>query len=123
MSGHLSGLAARITKDVPTAIFVHCFAHCTNLCLQSVARHCVPVRNALDLVMGVSQLILYSPKRSSLFLTLQSQISHCVQQGGQSVQQPFQLSLVIIQSYVQLSKRSMLTLTMMMAIKLGGFLL
>ena len=40
MNGHLS---ARITKDVPTAIFVHCFAHCTNLCLQSVARQCVPV--------------------------------------------------------------------------------
>lgn len=38
MSGHLSGLAARTTKDVPTTIFVHCFAHCTNLCLQSVAR-------------------------------------------------------------------------------------
>ena len=74
MSGHLNGLAARITKDVPTAIFVHCFAHCTNLCLQSVARQCVAVRNALDLVMEVSQLI-YSPKRSSLFLTLQSQMT------------------------------------------------
>ena len=75
MSGHLSGLAARITKDVPTAIFAHCFAHCTNLCLQSVARQCVPVRDALDLLMEVSQLILYSPKRSSLFVTLQSQMT------------------------------------------------
>ena len=75
MNGHLSGLAARITKDVPTAIFVHCFPHCTNLCLQSVARQCVPVRDALGLVMEVSQLILYSPKMSSLFLTLQSQMT------------------------------------------------
>ena len=74
MSGHLSGLAVRITKDVPTAIFVHSFAHCTNLCLQPVARQCVPVRGPLDLVMEVSQLILYYPKRSSLFfLTLQPQ--------------------------------------------------
>ena len=61
MSGHLNGLAARITKDVPTAIFVHCFAHCTNLCLQSVARQCVTVRNALDLIMEVSQQ--YTPQR------------------------------------------------------------
>ena len=75
MSGHLSGLAARITNDVPTAIFVHCFAHCTNLCLQTVGRQCVPVRDALDLAMEISQLILYSPKRSSLFSTLQSQMS------------------------------------------------
>ena len=59
MSGHLNGLAARITKDVPTAIiFVHYFAHCTNLCLQSVARQSIPVRDALDLVMEVSQLII-----------------------------------------------------------------
>ena len=72
MSGHLSGLAARITKDVPTAIFVHCFAHCTNLRLQSVARQRVPARDALDLVMKVSQLLLYYPQRSSLFLTLRS---------------------------------------------------
>ena len=33
------------------------------------------MRDALDLVMEVSQLILYSPKRSSLFLTLQSQMT------------------------------------------------
>ena len=70
MSGHLSGLAARITNDVLTAIFVHCFAHCTNLCLQTVGRQCVPVRDALDLAMEISQLISYSPKRSSLFSTL-----------------------------------------------------
>lgn len=45
MSGNLRGLAARITKDVPTVIFVHFFAHCTNLCLQSVARQYVSVRD------------------------------------------------------------------------------
>lgn len=75
MSGHLNGVAARIERDVPSALFVHCFAHCTNLCLQSVGRQCVPVRDALDLVIEISQLILYSPKRSTLFSTLQSQMS------------------------------------------------
>ena len=74
MSGHLNGVAAQINKDVPTALFVHCFAHCTNLCLQSVGRECSSIRDALDFVMEVSQLIRFSPKRLSLFETLQSQV-------------------------------------------------
>ena len=75
MSGHLNGVAAQIEKDVPAALFLHCFAHCTNLCLQSIGRQCAPIRYALDLVMGISQLIRYSPKHTSLFLSLQSQLS------------------------------------------------
>ena len=75
MSGHLNGVAAQIEKDVPAALFLHCFAHCTNLCLQSIGRQCAPIRYALDLVIGISQLIRYSPKRTSLFLSLQSQLS------------------------------------------------
>ena len=77
MSGHLNGVAAQIEKDVPAALFLHCFAHCTNLCLQSIGRQCAPVQHALDLVMGISQLICYSPKWISLFLSLQSQLSSC----------------------------------------------
>ena len=33
------------------------------------------VHNALELVLGISQLIIYSPKCSSLFDTLKSQVS------------------------------------------------
>lgn len=75
MSGHLNGVAAQIQKEFPSALYVHCLAHCTNLCLQSVGRQCIPVRDALDLVMELSQLIRYSPKRSTLFQNLQSQLS------------------------------------------------
>ncbi len=75
MSGHLNGIAAQIAKDVPAALFLHCFAHCTNLCLQTVGRQCVPIRDALDLIMELSKLIRYSPKRSTLFSTLQTQLS------------------------------------------------
>ena len=126
MSGHLNGLAAAITKDVPTAIFVHCFGHCTNLRLQSVARQCVIVRNALDLVMEVSQLILYSPKRSSLFLTLQSQMTP----GSKTLKPlcPTRWTVrtaaisAVLGNYVLLWKRSILTLTIMAA-KRGVILL
>ena len=75
MSGHLNGVATQIQKEFPSALYVHCLAHCTNLCLQSVGRQCIPIRDALDLVMELSQLIRYSPKRSTLFENLQSQLS------------------------------------------------
>ena len=75
MSGHVSGVAQRIQQLESSAIFVHCFAHCTNLCLQTLGKQSQCVHNALELIMGVSQLIRFSPKRSTLFDTLQSQVS------------------------------------------------
>ena len=106
MSGYLNGLATRIECDIPTAIFVHCVAHYTNLCLQSAGRQCVPVGDALDLVMEISK----SPKRSSLFSALQAQLSPgskslkplCPTQDGLSVQQRSRLFLVTTLFFVQL---------------------
>ena len=75
MAGYLNGVAAHTEKDVPAALFLHCFAHCTNLCLQCIGRQCAPIRHALDSVMGISPLIHYSPKQTSLFLSLRSHLS------------------------------------------------
>lgn len=75
MSSHPNGVAAQIEKDVPAALFLHCFAHCANLCLQTVGCQCVPIQDALDLVVELSSLIRYSPKRSPLFSTLQTKLS------------------------------------------------
>ena len=75
MLGHIRGVAACIQKDEPSAIHVHCLAHCTNLCLQTIVRQVAPVRDALELVREVSQLIRFSPKRLSLFESMQSQLS------------------------------------------------
>ena len=57
MQGYISGVATQIQKEENSAIRVHCLAHCTNLCLQTVARQVTPVRDALDLVAEISQLI------------------------------------------------------------------
>ena len=75
MQGHISGVATQIQEVEPSAIRVHCLAHCTNLCLQTVGRNINLIRDALDLVMEVSQLIRYSPKRSTLFASMQSQLT------------------------------------------------
>lgn len=71
----MTGVATRIQQDNPTALYVHCLAHCTNLCLQTVGRQCEPVRSALNLVMELSHLIRISPKQSGAFQTLQNQLS------------------------------------------------
>ena len=62
MSGHISGVAARIQNEEESAIYVHCLAHCTNLCLQTIGKQLVPIRDALFLVQEISQLIHFSPK-------------------------------------------------------------
>ena len=76
MLGHINGVAACMQKEEPSAIYVHCLAHCINLCLQVVGRQVAPVRDSLELVREVSQLIRFSPKCLSLFESMQSQLSH-----------------------------------------------
>ena len=46
MQGRLSGAAARIRKDVPQALLVHCLAHSLNLCLQDSCRKITLLRYA-----------------------------------------------------------------------------
>ena len=75
MSGHLRRVAACIENIEPRAIMVHCLAHCTNLCIQSVGRKTLCIREALDLVAGINDLIRCSPKRSNLFESLKVQLS------------------------------------------------
>ena len=75
MSGHLSCVATQKSKEFPSALYVHCLANCIKLCSKSVGCQCIPVWNALDFVMDLSQLIQYSPKWSTYFETLQGQLS------------------------------------------------
>ena len=56
-------------------ICVHCLAHSTNLCLQTLARKILAIWEALDLVVEFSQFIRYFPKWSTLFQSLQDQLA------------------------------------------------
>ena len=67
MQGRLSGVAARIRKDVPQALPVHCLAHSLNLCLRDSGRKITLLRDALDIIREIVQLINKSPKRKHLF--------------------------------------------------------
>ena len=67
MKGVRSGASTRIRNDCPQALPVHCLAHSLNLCLQDAGRDMKLLRDSIDLVREISQLINFSPKRKHLF--------------------------------------------------------
>jgi hypothetical protein len=75
MAGHINGVAKQIQLEEPKAIFVHCFAHSVNLCLQECGRRSRPIRDALSLVNEIHNFITLSPKRLAMFENLQTQSS------------------------------------------------
>ena len=75
MQGKRSGVAARFRNEQPAAIPVHCFAHSLTLCLQDAGRNLVCIRDALETVREISNLIRYSPKWQHLFSSKLSQAS------------------------------------------------
>lgn len=67
MQGIRNGVATRIQRENPAALPVHCLAHSLNLCLQDTGRQILLLRDALEVVKELTQLIKFSPKRSHLF--------------------------------------------------------
>ena len=65
----------RIQEAEATALYVHCLAHCTNLYLQSVGKKIPAIWEALNLTVELSDFIKYSPKRTALYQTLQSDLA------------------------------------------------
>ena len=63
MSGWLNGVAARIQAIEKKAHYVHCTAHCMNLCLQDCGRNCAIIRDALTVATELATIIYGSPKR------------------------------------------------------------
>ena len=75
MSGCFQGVASHLKSEEPSALYVHCSAHCLNLCLQDCSSKCLCIRNALSLTTEVSNLIRNSPKRLANFKAIEESIS------------------------------------------------
>ena len=73
--GNLSGLAKLVDADEASALPVHCFAHCLNLCLQDAAGQCSIVRDSPAIVHEISKLVRNSPKRGLVFNRVQQELS------------------------------------------------
>ena len=57
-----------------TALYVHCLAHSLNLCVQDVLKMCKLLRDTLDFIQNLVQLIKFSPKRLHLFEGLKKEV-------------------------------------------------
>ena len=75
MSGIRNGVQALVKAEAPQALYVRCLAHNLNLCLKDVTVKCELIRNVLDFVYNLVQLIRYSPKRLALFDTLRKEVA------------------------------------------------
>ena len=60
LSGRWSGVQARISREYPKALYIHCFCHSLNLAVQDASRNINIIRSTLDTVLELSNLIRYS---------------------------------------------------------------
>lgn len=81
MSGIHNGVQALVKRETIQALYVHCLAHSLNLCVQSVTKKCDLVRNIMDFIFELVQLIKFSPKRCTILERLRKEI---VVNGGES---------------------------------------
>ena len=75
MRGIQNGVQALMKANNPKALYVHCLAHNLNLCLKDVTNKCELMRNVMDFIYNIVQLIRFSPKRLALFDSLRKDIA------------------------------------------------
>ena len=51
MSGVRNGVQALMKKEVDSCLYVHCFAHSLNLCIQDVVRKCDLLGNCIEFIL------------------------------------------------------------------------
>ncbi|XP_068762515.1 zinc finger MYM-type protein 1-like [Montipora capricornis] len=67
MSGHVSGVQARITSKLPKAkFFVHCRSHCLNLTIVASCSKVPEIRNFMDTFKSITFFFSASPKRKGI---------------------------------------------------------
>ena len=71
MSGQLKGVAIRIRKSIPRALYIHCHSHRLNLALENALGSITEARNCLGTVQSLYSFIEGSPKRHAIFINAQ----------------------------------------------------
>lgn len=69
MSGLFSGVQKRVAEVVPHAIYVHCYAHRLNLCLNNTIQDVKPVVDIFDTIQGLYKYLMNT--RYELFINIQ----------------------------------------------------
>ena len=84
MSSVRNGVQALMKKESDLCLYVHCFAHSLNLCVQEVTRKCELLRNCLEFISQLVQLIRFSPKRLNLFESIRKNVTLSESESGLS---------------------------------------
>ena len=85
MSGVRNGVQALLKKEANGhCLYVYCFAHSLNLCIKDVTQKCELLRNCMDFIFQLVQLIRFSPKRLNLFESVRKDISVSEGESGLS---------------------------------------
>ena len=75
MSGIRNGVQALVKKEADHCLYVHCFGHSLNLCVQDVTKKCDLLRNTMEFIYQLVQLIKFSPKRLNLFESVRQEVA------------------------------------------------
>ena len=65
MSGHHSGVAT-LMQEEPRAIYTDCYGHTLNLACMDAIKKCTALRDSLDVVQEITQLVKKSPRWDAL---------------------------------------------------------
>jgi len=69
MQGKRTCVATRLKEEEEAALPVHCLACSLNRCLQNSGRKIQVIRDGMDVVKEIVKLIIFSPKRKTLFMS------------------------------------------------------
>ena len=75
MSGINNGVQSLFKAETKQLLYVHCLAHSLNLCLKDVTNTCEVIRDVLNFIYELTQLIKMSPKRLTLFDSLRREVT------------------------------------------------
>ena len=75
MSGINNGVQALFKAEAKKVLYVHCLAHSLNLCLKDVTNTCEVIRDVLNFIYELTQLIKMSPKRLTFFDSLRREVT------------------------------------------------
>ena len=67
MSGAKNGVAKQIIDKEARGVYTHCYGHALNLAVGDTVKQSKVMRDALDTTYEMSKLVMFSPKRDSLF--------------------------------------------------------
>ena len=74
MSGIRGGVATKIQKEEPRAVYMHCYGHALNLPCSHAVKKCKLMRDAMDTAYELIKLIKKSPRRDAAFQKLEEKL-------------------------------------------------